>query len=150
MRAVVQRVSQACVRVNGAEVGRIGGGLCCLVGVETGDTLSDIEYTAAKICSLRIFDDPQGRMNLSVADVQGEILIVSQFTLLGDVRQGRRPSYSQAEAPESARGMIEKLLAAVRAIHPGGVATGIFQAEMDVEIHNHGPVTILIDSRKRF
>jgi D-tyrosyl-tRNA(Tyr) deacylase len=150
VRTVVQRVGKAGVVIDGTEVARIGRGLCCLVGVETGDTLSDIEYTAAKICSLRIFDDPQGRMNLAVADIQGEILIVSQFTLLGDARQGRRPSYSRAEPPAAARLLIEELVDKVRAIHPGRVATGVFQAEMEVEIHNHGPVTILLDSRKLF
>jgi len=150
MRTVVQRVSRAAVSVGGGEFARIGNGLCCLVGVETGDAPSDIEYTAAKICSLRIFDDPQGRMNVSVTDIQGEILIISQFTLLGDARQGRRPSYSRAEPPVTARVLIEKLVERIRAIHPGRVATGMFQAEMEVEIHNHGPVTILLDSRRLF
>lgn len=150
MRTVVQRVDKAAVTVGGDEVARIGKGLCCLVGVETGDTLSDIEYTAGKILSLRIFDDQQGRMNLAAADIGGEILIVSQFTLLGDARQGRRPSYSQAEPPATARVLIEKLVEKLRAIHPGRVETGVFQAEMEVEIHNHGPVTILLDSRKIF
>ena len=150
MRTVVQRVAKASVTVGGREVARIGTGLCCLVGVETGDTLADIEYTAAKICSLRIFDDPQGRMNLSATDVRGEILIVSQFTLLGDARQGRRPSYSRAEPPGEACALIEKLVEKLSAIHAGREKTGVFQAEMEVEILNHGPVTILLDSRKIF
>ncbi|HQP32042.1 MAG TPA: D-aminoacyl-tRNA deacylase [Deltaproteobacteria bacterium] len=150
MRTVVQRVAKACVTVGGREVARIGTGLCCLVGVEAGDTPSDIDYTAAKICSLRIFDDQQGRMNLAVAEVQGEVLVVPQFTLLGDARQGRRPSYSRAEPPDQARALIEKLVEKLSAIHAGRVATGVFQAEMEVEIHNQGPVTILLDSRKLF
>lgn len=148
MRTVVQRVKHGAVRVDGREVAAIGVGLCCLVGVETGDNDPDIAYIAGKVCTLRIFDDTAGQMNLSVAEAGGEILLISQFTLLADARKGRRPSYSNAAPPDAARPLFERLVARIREMHPGRVTTGIFQAEMEVDIVNHGPVTILLDSRK--
>lgn len=148
MRSVVQRVKHGTVRVGGLEVAAIGAGLCCLVGVETGDAGPDVAYIAGKICTLRIFDDTAGQMNLTVAEAGGEILLISQFTLLADARKGRRPSYSNAAPPDAARPLFESLVDRIREIHPGRVATGIFQAEMEVDIVNHGPVTILLDSRK--
>jgi D-aminoacyl-tRNA deacylase len=150
MRAVIQRVKGASVTIDGAVLSRIGMGLCCLVGIEAGDGPSDIDYVARKICSLRIFDDENGVMNLDVSDISGEILLISQFTLHGDARKGRRPSYSHAEAPEAAREKFEGLIVKVKEYFSGKVETGIFQAMMDVSIINHGPVTILLDSKKLF
>ena len=150
MRAVIQRVKAASVTVDGAVMSRIGMGLCCLVGIESGDSPPDIDYLARKICSIRIFDDENGVMNLDVSEVKGEILLISQFTLHGDARKGRRPSYSQAEAPQAAREKFEGLVEKVKEIFPGRVETGKFQAMMDVSILNHGPVTILIDSKRLF
>jgi D-aminoacyl-tRNA deacylase len=150
MRAVIQRVKSASVTVDGVALSRIGVGLCCLVGVETGDGPDDIDYLARKICSIRIFDDVNGVMNLDVSEVGGEILLISQFTLHGDARKGRRPSYSHAESPETARDKFEGLIAKVKEVFPGKVETGKFQAMMDVSIINNGPVTILLDSKKLF
>jgi D-tyrosyl-tRNA(Tyr) deacylase len=150
MRAVIQRVKGASVTVDGAVLSRIGMGLCCLVGIEAGDGPSDIDYLARKICSIRIFDDENGVMNLDVSGISGEILLISQFTLHGDARKGRRPSYSKAEAPESAREKFEGFILKVKELYPGKVETGKFQAMMDVSIINHGPVTILLDSKKLF
>ena len=150
MRAVIQRVSRASVSVGGAEVSSIGRGLCCLVGVESGDGPGDVDYVARKICGLRIFDDADGVMNLDVAEAGGEILLISQFTLLGDARKGRRPSYSSAQAPADASATFNKVVEAVTALHKGAVVTGRFQTEMFVDLVNHGPVTILLDSRKLF
>jgi D-tyrosyl-tRNA(Tyr) deacylase len=120
------------------------------VGIEAGDGPDDIDYLARKICSIRIFDDENGVMNLDASEVSGEILLISQFTLHGDVRRGRRPSYSRAEAPDSAKEKFEGLVVKVKEIFPGKVATGKFQAMMDVSIINHGPVTILLDSKRLF
>ncbi len=150
MRAVIQRVTGASVRVDGEVFSRIGFGLCCLVGIESSDGPDDIDYLAHKICSLRIFDDENGIMNLNVSQARGDILLISQFTLLGDTRKGRRPSYSGAETPEAASAIFEDLIVRMREIFSGRVETGKFQAMMDVEIVNHGPVTILLDSRKLF
>jgi D-tyrosyl-tRNA(Tyr) deacylase len=125
-------------------------GLCCLVGIEAGDGPDDIDYLARKICSIRIFDDENGVMNLDVSEVSGEILLISQFTLHGDARKGRRPSYSRAEAPQAASEKFEGLIVKVKEFFPGKVETGKFQAMMDVSIINHGPVTILLDSKKIF
>ena len=150
MRAVIQRVTGASVRVNGEVFSRIDFGLCCLVGIESSDGPDDIDYLAHKICSLRIFDDENGIMNLNVSQARGDILLISQFTLLGDARKGRRPSYSGAETPEAASAIFEDLILRMKEIFPGRVETGKFQAIMDVEIVNHGPVTILLDSRKLF
>ena len=150
MRAVIQRVTGASVRVDGEVFSRIGFGLCCLVGIESSDGPDDIDYLAHKICSLRIFDDENGIMNLNVSQARGDIFLISQFTLLGDARKGRRPSYSGAETPEAASAIFEDLILKMKEIFSGRVETGKFQAMMDVEIVNHGPVTILLDSRKLF
>ncbi|MEO5762549.1 MAG: D-aminoacyl-tRNA deacylase [Vicinamibacteria bacterium] len=149
MRSVVQRVSQASVDVSGSRISTIGKGLMVLLGVRKGDTPADLEWMAEKVLNLRIFDDSSGTMNLSVLDLQGELLVVSQFTLLADSRKGRRPSYLDAASPEEARGVYETYcdrLAASGLI----VRRGIFQANMDVALVNHGPVTILLDSEKKF
>ncbi len=149
MRAVLQRVSSARVRVDGAVVGDIRRGLLVLLGVARADTAADAAAMAAKIATLRVFEDNAGKMNLSVADVQGSVLIVSQFTLLGDCRGGRRPSYLEAAAPEPANALYETVVAAVRAAGLP-VATGVFRAHMDVELVNDGPVTLLVDSTRAF
>jgi D-tyrosyl-tRNA(Tyr) deacylase len=147
VRAVLQRVSRASVRVAGALVGQIDRGLLVLVGVATGDGPADIAYIANKIREVRIFPDEEGKMNRSVVEANGAVLVVSQFTLMGDVRKGRRPAFDAAEAPDQARVAYEALLTALRdaALR---VEAGVFQAHMDVELVNDGPVTILIDSRK--
>ena len=149
VRAVVQRVSEASVRVDGAAVGRIGRGLAVLLGVSRDDEERDAEYLADKVLNLRVFPDDEGQMNRSVLDVGGGILVVSQFTLLGDVRKGRRPSYADAAPPEEADRLYEHF---VERLRPSGleVATGVFRAMMDVALVNQGPVTILLDSRKQF
>lgn len=149
MRAVVQRVTSAKVTVAERLTGEIGQGLLVLVGVEQGDGPSDLHYIAAKIRDLRIFADSDGKMNRSVLDIQGGVLVVSQFTLAGDARNGRRPSFASAAAPEIARALYEEV---VRELAASGlrVATGEFQAMMQVSLVNDGPVTILLDSRKTF
>ena len=149
MRAVVQRVSSASVSVDGEIVGQIGEGLLVLLGVAAGDTEEDVRYMAEKCVHLRIFEDEAGKMNRSLLDVGGQMLVVSQFTLLGDCRKGRRPSFIAAAPPEEGNRLYEAFCDAVRAygVH---VATGRFQAMMDVALVNRGPVTILIDSRKVF
>jgi D-aminoacyl-tRNA deacylase len=149
LRAVLQRVTSASVTVDDEQVGAIGPGLLVLLGVEHGDGPADRDYIAAKICELRIFPDADGRMNRSVADVRGGVLVVSQFTLAGDARKGRRPSFDAAAAPSEAKLLYEDV---VRAIRETGltVATGVFQAMMQVALVNDGPVTILLDSHKRF
>jgi len=149
VRAVVQRVKEAAVRVDDAVVGRIGRGLAVLVGVGTGDGERDAEYLAEKIVNLRVFPDEAGQMNRSLLEVGGELLVVSQFTLYGDARKGRRPSYIDAAGPEEANRLYEHLVSRVRAtgVH---VATGVFRATMDVALVNDGPVTILLDSRRQF
>jgi D-tyrosyl-tRNA(Tyr) deacylase len=148
MRAVIQRVSSASVSVSERVVARIGPGLVVLVAVAKSDEAADIEYTAAKIAELRIFGDEHGRMNRSVVEVEGAVLVVSQFTLLADVRKGRRPSFDAAAAPEAARALYEKLVARLRSVGLT-VETGVFQARMAVELVNDGPVTILVDSDRR-
>ena len=149
MRCVVQRVTEASVTVNGETVGAVGPGLMVLIGVSTEDTDADLKYMADKVPNLRIFDDENGVMNRSVIDVGGSILAVSQFTLYGDARGGRRPSYIRAAKPDEANAMYERLVAAWRAkgIH---VETGRIRTEMKVSLVNDGPVTILIDSEKAF
>ena len=149
MRSVVQRVSEAYVTVDGKETGRVGKGLMALIGVEAGDTEKDAVYLAGKIVKLRIFEDENEKMNLSVKDVQGGILAVSQFTLLGDARGQNRPGFTQAERPERANELYESCCAAMRAM---GVAVenGVFRTHMMVHLVNDGPVTILLDSRKNF
>ena len=149
MRAVLQRVTSARVRVDDATVGEIGRGLLVLLGVARGDTAADAAAIAAKITALRVFEDDAGKMNLAVADVQGSVLVVSQFTLLGDCRGGRRPSYIDAAPPETANALYEAVVAAVRQAGVP-VATGVFRAHMAVELVNDGPVTLLIDSTKAF
>ena len=149
MRCVVQRVTEASVTVNGETVGAVGPGLMVLIGVSTEDTDADLKYMADKVPNLRIFDDENGVMNRSVLDAGGSILAVSQFTLYGDTRGGRRPSYIRAAKPDEANTMYERLVTAWRAkgIH---VETGRFRTEMKVSLVNDGPVTILIDSEKAF
>lgn len=149
MRAVVQRVKEAAVHVEGALAGRIGPGLLVLLGVGSGDTRADAAYVADKVVQLRIFGDDAGQMNRSALDVGAEILAVSQFTLYGDVRRGRRPGFIDAAPAGEARELYQVFVDAVRAT---GLVTaeGVFQAVMDVSLINHGPVTILIDSRKTF
>lgn len=145
MRAVIQRVHKADVTVNGETVARIDRGLLVLLGAGRGDTEDSSRWMADKVCRLRIFEDPGGRMNRSVAEVKGEILCVSQFTLFGDCRKGTRPSFSGALEPEAARALIDRFVAEVRA---RGVAchTGVFGAHMQVMLVNDGPVTLLLDS----
>ncbi len=149
MRAVVQRVSRASVTVDGEIVGAIDRGLLVLLGVGTEDSERDAEYLAGKIVGLRIFEDENEKMNLSVQDVGGAVLAVSQFTLCGDVRKGKRPSFDAAARPERAKELYEYFVAQVRG---KGIRceTGIFQAMMQVELINDGPVTILLDSGKLF
>ena len=149
MRAVVQRVTRASVTVEVESVGEIGKGLVVLLGVASDDTQQDAEYLAEKIASLRIFDDQAGKMNLSVKDVGGSLLIVSQFTLYGDVRRGLRPSWSDAAPPEIAEPLYEFFMTEARK-YVSQVATGIFRRTMQVELVNDGPVTIILDSRKLF
>jgi D-tyrosyl-tRNA(Tyr) deacylase len=149
VRAVVQRVTEASVRVAGEPVASIGHGLVVLLGVAANDTETDAEYLADKVLNLRVFPDEAGQMNRSVLDVSGGLLVVSQFTLLGDARRGRRPSYIGAAPPEEADRLYRHFASRLR---PSGlpVATGVFRAMMDVALVNQGPVTILLDSRKAF
>lgn len=149
MRAVLQRVSRARVTVEGETVGEIACGLLVLLGIARDDTEQDARYLLEKIVSLRIFEDGDGRMNLSVAETCGALLVVSQFTLYGDVRRGRRPSWSEAAAPEVAAPLYEFFVGEARKL-PVRVETGSFRRMMEVELVNDGPVTILIDSRKQF
>ncbi len=149
MRAVVQRVTSASVSVEEQVEGQIGKGLLVYLGVEEGDEQKDVTYIAEKICNLRIFEDENEKMNRSLLDVQGSILAISQFTLLGDCRKGRRPSFSRAGKPEEANHLYEKFVEACAAL---GVSmeTGVFQAHMMVSSINDGPVTLMIDSNKAF
>ena len=149
MRLVVQRVTRASVTVDGEVTGKIGKGYMVLVGSEVGDTEADARLCADKLAGLRVFVDDEDKMNRSVLDVGGEILLVSQFTLLGDARHGRRPSFIAAARPEVAEPLLETMKAMLeeKGLH---VETGRFRAHMDVELVNDGPVTILIDSRKVF
>ncbi|MDQ2975473.1 MAG: D-aminoacyl-tRNA deacylase [Acidobacteriota bacterium] len=149
MRAVIQRVTRAKVTVGNETTGEIKQGLVVLLGVARDDSETDADYLAAKIVALRIFDDEEGKMNLSVKDIQGGILVVSQFTLYGDVRRGLRPSWIEAAAPEKAEPVYEFFVAQVRKLLTE-VACGKFQSRMQLELVNDGPVTILMDSRKQF
>jgi D-tyrosyl-tRNA(Tyr) deacylase len=149
MRAVLQRVTRASVRVDTEVVGEIGRGLVVLLGIAQDDDEGDAEYLLEKILSLRIFEDAAGRMNLPVTEVDGELLIVSQFTLYGDARRGRRPSYIDAAPPEVAEPLYELFVREARR-RLARVATGSFRRMMEVELVNDGPVTILLDSRKLF
>jgi D-tyrosyl-tRNA(Tyr) deacylase len=147
MRAVVQRVGRAKVSVGGVTAGEIGCGLALLVGVEVGDTAEDAAYLADKVAGLRVFEDADGKMNLAAREVGGAILAVSNFTLLGDCRKGRRPSFTDAAPPEEAQRLFGELVERIRAtgLH---VETGAFREHMLVEIHNDGPVTVILDSRR--
>lgn len=149
MRAVIQRVSHASVTVAGEVTGEIDRGFLVLLGVADDDTQDDVIYLAGKIAGLRLFEDDDGKMNRSLADVAGRMLVVSQFTLLGDCRKGRRPSFIRAARPEQAEELYNSFVAEVegRGIQ---VATGRFQQHMDVQLTNDGPVTLLVDSRKSF
>lgn len=149
MRAVVQRVASAEVAVQGRAVGSIGRGLLVFLGVEQGDGQADLDYICAKVLGLRIFEDDQGKMNLPVTEVGAQVCVVSQFTLCGDARHGRRPSFSTAAAPQEGERWY---LAALEALRLAGatVASGTFRADMQVHLVNDGPVTILLDSRKTF
>jgi D-tyrosyl-tRNA(Tyr) deacylase len=149
MRAVLQRVSRASVTVDGRVTGEIGAGLMILLGVGRPDTSAVAVSLAEKAANLRIFEDEQGKMNLSLLDVKGSALVVSQFTLYGDARGQRRPSYMAAAPPETAKALYEEFCLALRALGIN-VATGVFQAMMSVELVNEGPVTILLDSDKTF
>ncbi|HMG36196.1 MAG TPA: D-aminoacyl-tRNA deacylase [Blastocatellia bacterium] len=149
MRAVVQRVSNASVDVGGRTVGRIETGLLVLLGVGSEDLPSDADYLADKITNLRIFQDESDRMNLALTDIGGSVLVISQFTLYGDSRRGRRPSYIDAAEPEKANQLYEYFVERMRASGLR-VETGVFQAMMDVRLTNCGPVTILLDSKKNF
>jgi D-tyrosyl-tRNA(Tyr) deacylase len=149
LRAVLQRVTRASVKVEGETVGEIAVGLVVLLGIARDDTREDAQYLLEKIVSLRIFEDAEGRMNLSVAETNGALLVVSQFTLYGDARRGRRPSWSEAAAPEVAEPLYEFFVSEARKM-PVRVETGGFRRMMKVELVNDGPVTILLDSRKLF
>jgi len=149
MRAVVQRVSQASVCVDGQVCGAIESGLLVLLGVGKNDKEQDAAFLADKIANLRIFDDEQGLMNLSLLETQGEMLVISQFTLFGDCRKGRRPSYSTAAPPAEAVRLYEQFIREIRTKQIT-VATGKFQALMDVALVNNGPVTLLLDTEKQF
>ena len=145
----MQRVRQSSVSVDGTVVGRIDRGLLVLLGVGVGDAEKDADFLAEKVLNLRVFPDDAGQMNRSVLDVRGGLLVVSQFTLYGDARKGRRPSYVDAASPEEANRLYERFVARVR---PSGleIATGVFRAMMDVALVNEGPVTLLLDSRRQF
>lgn len=147
MRAVIQRVRRASVTINGEVQGEIGRGMVVLLGIHGNDTLADLQWLVKKIVNLRIFDDHQGKMNLSLADINGAMLIISQFTLYGDCRKGRRPGFSSAAAPAIAEPLYRRFIEEIQSKQIK-VASGIFQAAMDVELVNEGPVTLLLDSEK--
>ena len=149
MRTVIQRVTSARVIIDGQEHSRIGIGLLVLIGVEKEDTAEDGEMLSRRIVELRIFEDDAGKMNRSIAEAGGAILAVSQFTLLGDCRRGRRPSFDPAAPPDVAKELYQKFVEQITALGIP-VKTGVFQAMMDVELTNQGPVTFILDSRKRF
>lgn len=148
MRAVVQRVKEAAVSVDDEQIAKIDKGMTVFVGIAGDDTRKDVDYIAEKIVGLRIFEDDEGKMNKSIQDIDGEILMISQFTLLGDVRKGRRPSFTQAAPPDEAQKLYEALVDACN--QKVKTKKGRFQARMLVYILNDGPVTILIDSNKNF
>jgi D-aminoacyl-tRNA deacylase len=149
MRAVIQRVTRSSVAVDGQTVGRIDRGILVLLGVERGDGESDARYLLEKIVNLRIFEDDNGKMNRCLSDVRGSLMVVSQFTLLGDVRKGRRPSFVDAEEPGRAQQLYELFMTLAQETGVP-VSGGVFQAMMDVSLVNDGPVTFIIDSKKRF
>jgi D-aminoacyl-tRNA deacylase len=146
MRFLIQRVKRASVHIEGKLAASIGEGILVLIGIAATDTTPDADFLAAKLVNLRIFPDAEGRMNRSALDVKGEMLLISQFTLYGDCRKGRRPSFDSAARPEAARDLYEYV---VRKIGESGLITrtGVFQAHMDVELVNHGPVTLLLESQ---
>lgn len=147
MKIVLQRVKEAAVKLReGAAAGSIGSGICLLVGVEKGDTEADAQYLANKVTELRIFPDAEGKMNLSLADIRGEVLAVSQFTLAGSVKKGRRPSFDKAEAPEKAERLFNHFVKQLENLGTR-VATGVFGAMMDVSLINDGPVTFILSSK---
>lgn len=150
MRAVLQRVEKGSVTVEGNVIGEIGKGIMVLFGILENDDNKVIEYMLDKIINMRIFEDEAGKMNLSLLDIEGELMIVPNFTLYGDARKGRRPGYSSGAAPAVASGIFDKLVAYAKTLPIKKVATGQFQADMKVEIVNDGPVTILLDSEKNF
>lgn len=145
MKAVVQRVSSSSVVVDGHEVGRIGKGFCVLLGITHKDGPEQVKWLSEKISSLRVFEDQGGKLNLSLQDVSGEILVVSQFTLYGDCRKGRRPSFVEASDPSEAKKLYDLFVEALKS-KGLSVATGVFQAHMSLEIHNDGPVTLIIET----
>ena len=149
MKALLQRVTHASVSVESEVVGKIGRGLVVFIGIAVGDTEKDAQYLVQKIVNLRIFADEVGRFNVSALDIKGELMVVSQFTLLADARKGRRPSFVDAAPPEQAEKLFEQFVAEARATGLK-VETGRFQQHMQVEIHNDGPVTIMLDSREKF
>jgi len=149
MRAVIQRVKNASVTVDNKVISSINQGYLVLLGVEKGDLQSDIDYIVNKIVGLRVFEDTDEKMNLSIKDIQGEIIVVSQFTLAGDARKGRRPSFSNAMAPNEANKMYMKVVDQIKS-YGIKVGTGEFGADMDVSLINSGPVTILLDSHRKF
>ena len=148
MKALLQRVSQASVSVASEVVGEIGSGLVVFLGISRGDTELDARYLAEKTVSLRIFPDSEGRFNLSAIDIRGELLVVSQFTLLSDTRKGKRPSFTQAAPPQEAEALFEKFLSYLRSSGLR-VESGMFKQHMLVKIHNDGPVTIMLDSKEK-
>ena len=148
MRLVLQRVSNANVVIEGKEVAKIGKGLLVLVGIGKDTNEEGMKFLAEKVINLRIFQDDDGKMNLSVLDVKGEILLVSQFTLYADCRKGRRPSYTDAASPDEAKKMYERFVEILKEIYPYKVESGIFQAMMDVTLCNAGPVTIILDGEE--
>ena len=150
MRAVLQRVTRASVTVEGAVIGEIGKGIMVLFGMLDSDDEKTIAYMLDKVINMRIFEDEAGKMNLSLLDIDGELLIVPNFTLYGDARKGRRPGYSSGAAPEVANAIFEKLVAYAKTLPVKKVETGQFQADMKVELINDGPVTLLLDSEKNF
>jgi len=147
MKIVLQRVKQASVEVEGRVVGKIGRGICLLVGVEKGDTEEEAEFLAGKVTEMRIFPDDAGKMNLSLAEIGGEVLAISQFTLAGSTKKGRRPSFDRAEEPQRAKALFSHLAGLIRQ-RGFRVETGIFQAIMDVHLTNEGPVTFILEARK--
>lgn len=149
MRAVVQRVKRASISADGNLINKIDKGLLVFLGVEDGDGEEDLNYLVNKVCGLRIFEDTDEKMNLSLKDIDGKLLVISQFTLLGDVRKGRRPSFSSAASPEIGEEYYEKFLEKCR-LENIETKSGVFGADMDIDLLNDGPVTILLDSRRKF
>ncbi|MGE5394486.1 MAG: D-aminoacyl-tRNA deacylase [Candidatus Saccharibacteria bacterium] len=149
MRLVIQRVSSACVKVDNSIVSKIGSGLLILAGIEETDKMEDIDWLVKKACQLRIFNDQNGVMNLSVMDIQGDIIVVSQFTLMASTKKGNRPSYIRAARPEMAIPLYEQLVEAFNQSLGKVVGTGVFGAHMEVSLVNDGPVTIILDSKNK-